>query len=84
MTTKAIKISEENYKLLSSVAGELQREEGRPISMDEALGKVLSRPKTRKTMLDLAELKDDKEFIKSLENAYKKSRMDMGRRIPSW
>jgi len=84
MTTKAIKISDENYRLLASIAGEMQREEGRPISVDEALGKVLSRPKPRKTMLDLAELKDDKEFIKALETAYRESRKDMGRKIPSW
>jgi predicted CopG family antitoxin len=84
MSTKTVKISEENYRQLTSIAGEMQRDEGRSVSVDEALRNVLARPKPRKSMLDLAKLKDDKEFIKALEDAYKESRKDMGRRIPSW
>jgi hypothetical protein len=81
MTTKTIKISEENYQKLVEYAGELQRTEGSPVSLDKALAK-LEKPSRKKTMLDLAELKDDKEFIKSLEWAYRTSRKDGGRKIP--
>ena len=37
MTPKAVKISEENYHWLAQRAGELQRERGEPVSLDEAL-----------------------------------------------
>lgn len=37
METKTIKISEENYRWLSSVAGELQSAKGKPVSLDAAL-----------------------------------------------
>ena len=37
MTLKTIKVSEENYRWLSSFAGELQYHHGRPVSLDEAL-----------------------------------------------
>ena len=38
MTLKAVKISENNYRWLSSVTGELQQQRGEPVSIDEALG----------------------------------------------
>jgi|GEM_PF-2056352 len=62
MTTKAIKISEENYRLLVERSAELAREEGKPMSLDNALATVLRGSTKRKTMLDLAVLKDDKEL----------------------
>ena len=34
---KSVKIREENYQWLGSVAGELQRQRCRPVSIDEAL-----------------------------------------------
>lgn len=37
METKTIKISQENYKWLSRLAGELQTELGEPVSLDGAL-----------------------------------------------
>lgn len=79
MTTKAIKISEENYRMLVEKSSEMSREEGRPVSLDKALGATLRGTNKRKTMLDLAELKDEKELIAALENAYRESRKDRGR-----
>lgn len=37
MVTKTIKISEENYKWLVELSGEMQKELGKPISLDKAL-----------------------------------------------
>lgn len=84
MATKTIKISEENYRQLTSIAGELQQAEGRSVSMDDALRKVLARPKPRKTMADLANMKNAKEFADVLEAVYKETRKYKGRDIPSW
>lgn len=67
MTTKSVKISEENYRLLVERSAELAREEGRPVSLDTALGASLRGHSRRKTMLDLAELKDDKELQKAFD-----------------
>ncbi len=44
MPPKAIKVSEENYRWLSQLAGELQKMRGEPISLDEALGTLRSKP----------------------------------------
>jgi predicted CopG family antitoxin len=38
MESKTIKISGENYKWLIGIASELQRQKGRPVSLDEAIG----------------------------------------------
>lgn len=67
MTTKAIKISEENYRLLVERSAELAKEEGRPVSLDAALGASLRGLSRRKTMLDLVELKDDRELQKAFD-----------------
>ncbi len=37
MTTKTIKISEENYRWLVEISGDMQKELGRPVSIDKAL-----------------------------------------------
>ena len=84
MTTKAIKISEENYRLLVERSSEMAMAGGKPVSLDAALGATLRGTVRRKTLLDLAGLKDDKEFIKALERAYKESRSSVGRRITQW
>lgn len=43
MTLKSIKISDENYHWLSTLAGELQQAEGRPVSLDETLRALRSK-----------------------------------------
>jgi len=40
MTLKTIKISEENYRWLLQLAGELQKNYGRSISVDKALSEL--------------------------------------------
>ena len=40
MSTKAVKLSDENYKWLCQVAGDLQAKEKRMVSIDEALSRV--------------------------------------------
>ncbi len=37
MTLKSMKISEDNYRWLVSVAGDLQSKSGAPVSLDEAI-----------------------------------------------
>ncbi|HLC84506.1 MAG TPA: hypothetical protein VJH22_01815 [Candidatus Nanoarchaeia archaeon] len=44
MDTKTIKISEDNYRWLMGVAGEIQQREGRSISIDKALSRLRRRP----------------------------------------
>ena len=58
METKTIKISVENYKRIHEVAGELQKQVGRPMSVDKTLTYILHKPR----ISDLAgswKLKDD-------------------------
>ena len=43
MTTKTVKLSEENYKWLCEVAGNMQAEEQRMASIDDALNKIKKR-----------------------------------------
>ena len=73
MTTKAIKISEENYKWLCQEAGELQKESGELISID----KVISKLKHRRSLSDLAGTwkmsdKDTAEIMTELREGWKK------------
>ncbi len=51
---KAIKISKETYAELSAIAGQLQIETKRPISIDEALRYLIRRSKKGKKISDLA------------------------------
>ena len=37
MTSKTIKISEDNYRWLVELSGEIQKELGKPVSIDKAL-----------------------------------------------
>ncbi|HIH23793.1 TPA: hypothetical protein HA251_02055 [Candidatus Woesearchaeota archaeon] len=82
MATKTVKISEENYRQLTSIAGEMQRDEGRSVSVDEALRMVLTRPTPKKSLLDLPKIKNAAKLADAIEKAYKESRSDMGRKIP--
>jgi len=45
MEAKTIKISPSNYRRLHEVAGELQKETGKPISIDKTLSYVLNKGK---------------------------------------
>ena len=71
--TKAIKISEENYRWLSRLAGNLQSEKGQHVSIDEAISHL----KERKTRLsDLAGTwalndKQTEEMMSSLRKGWK-------------
>ncbi|MBI4148526.1 hypothetical protein HY490_04505 [Candidatus Woesearchaeota archaeon] len=40
MSLKAVKVSDENYRWLSTVAGELQQQRQAPVSIDEALNTI--------------------------------------------
>ena len=42
MDTKTIKISEETYRWLIQLSGEMQKDLGRPVSIDRALRKLRS------------------------------------------
>lgn len=71
---KAIKISEENYKWLSKLAGNLQSEKGEPISIDEAIGHLRQQ---KSKLSDLAgkwalNEKETKEMMASLRKGWKK------------
>ncbi len=71
MVTKAIKVSEESYRLLCERAGSLQQELGEFVSLDRALSLTL-----RKTMVsDLAGSwnmtdKEKDEFLASLKKGW--------------
>ncbi len=72
MSTKTIKISEENYSWLVQLSGELQREFGEHISIDRAL-KTLHKGKLSELagswrMTD----KEVEHFSKSLKEGWKK------------
>ena len=75
MSTKTVKISEENYKWLCEVAGSAQAEGKRMVSIDEALTKI-----KRKTRGDFTDLigswkmsdKEAEEFMHDLKAGWKK------------
>jgi len=65
MANKAIKISEENYKWLVQLSGEMQKQQGKPVSIDKAITMM-----KREKISDLAgswEMSD-----KEAETIYKK------------
>jgi len=67
MTSKTIKISEENYKRLLRIASRLQLEKDRPVSFDDAI-ELMEEPKIIKNKEKLSDLAgawsdmSDKEF----------------------
>lgn len=72
MALKTIKISEENYKWLVELSGELQKEMGHPVSLDKAL-KMLH--KGRLSELAGSWKMSDKEaetIAKKIETGWKK------------
>ncbi len=72
---KAIKISKETYAELSAIAGELQIQRKRPVSMDEAMKYLIRRSSKGKKISDLAgswSMNDDeaKEVKESIAKAW--------------
>ena len=74
--TKAIKISDESYELLSKLAGSLQAEKGTRVSIDDA---ILHLANKKQKLSDLAGSwalsdKETKEMMKSLKKGWKWTR----------
>ncbi len=75
MTSKTIKISEENYRWLLGLASELQKERGKLVSFDEAIEELKEDKKG-----DIMELagrwkmsdKEAKEFMKGIRKGWKR------------
>ena len=70
--TKAIKISDENYKWLSKIAGSLQAEIGAKVSIDGAIAHL---KKGKKSIMDLAgswalNEKETKDMMQSLRKGW--------------
>lgn len=76
MTTKTVKISEENYRWLCEVAGTIQATEKRIASINEALDTV--REKSNGKLSDLAGAwktmseREVKDFMRDLRAGWKK------------
>ncbi len=72
MEAKTIKISEENYRWLLNVAAELQKQQGRIITFDNALNELRRRKMKRRNLSDLAGKwkMNEKEADKLLEEIY--------------
>ena len=73
MTTKTVKISEENYKWLCEIAGNAQAKEKKVISLDEALDIIKNKMKGRLSELSGSwSMSDDeaKKFRKNLRNGW--------------
>lgn len=47
MTSKAIKVKEENYKWLLKIASDIQKKVGKPVSFDEALTDIKNKAEKR-------------------------------------
>jgi len=54
MTSKTIKISEENYRWLLHIAAELQKKRGKVITFDETLDELKEKRKGNKSIMKLA------------------------------
>jgi len=54
MESKVIKLSLDNYRWLSKLAADLQKEKERPVSLDEALTKVKEQKKMKVDILSAA------------------------------
>ena len=51
---KTIKVDENTYRMLNELVGELRSEEKRPVSINEALSKVLNEKKRKRNIMDFA------------------------------
>ena len=74
---KTIKVDENTYRMLNELVGEIRSEEKRPVSINEALSKVLKEKKKRNIM----------DFAGSWEMSEKeaeKIKRDIKRHRKSW
>ena len=51
---KTIKVDENTYRMLNELVGEIRSEEKRPVSINEALAKVLKEKKRKRNIMDFA------------------------------
>lgn len=77
MTTKTIKISEENYEWLIRYSGDLQKEVGKPISVDKAFSAIRKDTQGKDTLLEFAgswKMTDEEErkIFKTLKEGWKR------------
>lgn len=73
---KTIKVDERTYRLLNELVGEMRAEEKRPVSMNEALSRLLIRKK--RNIMDLA------GAWKMSDKEAEKIKRDIKRRRRSW
>ena len=71
---KTIKVNESTYKLINGFVGELRTEEKRPVSMNEAIAKLLKERK-KHNIMDFAGAwsmtdKEEEEMKKGLKKAW--------------
>ena len=51
---KTIKVSATTYEMLNEIVGEMRSEEKRPVSMNEALSRILKEKKKKRNIMDFA------------------------------
>lgn len=51
---KTVKVDEHTYELINRLVGELRAEEGRPVSMNEALARLLEKKAKKRDIMDFA------------------------------
>lgn len=69
---KTIKISEENYTWLVSMAGKLQKETGHSVSIDSALKTLKERPTSQNIMNLAGSWKMTDKEVKEMKNSLRK------------
>ncbi|MBI3032288.1 hypothetical protein HYY69_02335 [Candidatus Woesearchaeota archaeon] len=72
MGMKTIKISEENYTWLVSMAGKLQKETGHSVSIDSALKTLKERPTSQNIMNLAGSWKMTDKEVKEMKNSLRK------------
>lgn len=51
---KTVKVDENTYKMINELVGELRSEEKRPVSINEALSRILKEKKMKRNIMDFA------------------------------
>ncbi|MFA4819417.1 MAG: hypothetical protein WC613_00490 [Candidatus Aenigmatarchaeota archaeon] len=51
---KTVKVDENTYRMLNELVGEIRSEEKRPVSINEALSRILKEKKKKKNIMDFA------------------------------
>lgn len=72
MESKTVKISGENYKLLVRIAADLQRQKGRPVSLDEAIETRIKRSNVKNILKLAGTLKMSDEEAEKINKSIKK------------